>query len=366
MKAKYKFGSGIIAGLLALVIAMTIFIGLPIVSSAETGTLGTESPEIYCTFSQNGELVDGNELTAGTYDVSFVISGVKNLAVVQITATYDDSMVTVASAPSYSISDDEAFPFHTIGYKNENSTIITGFISGNDDCTAISSDGQVLTTISMTFASDCDAADYITVDQDPNHTFVQVDLNDSTGDQYALVDSYPGYSGNLYPMSCDVTPVITVEYSVNGQVLIATDTTGTNTTVGIIGITVTVEKDGLIIAQAVTDENGYYTLPDIPVGEYTITFSGSTTVDRTGTLVVSSDKAVDSVITVDSVGVVICDYNKDRLINTLDDTAFVVSYDEEYNVYCDFNGDGIINSLDDTVFSVFFNNVITYNKLILS
>lgn len=365
MKAKYKFGSGIIAGFLALVIAMTIFIGLPIVSSAETGTLGTESPEIYCTFSQDGELVDGNELTAGTYDVSFVISGVKNLAVVQITATYDDSMVTVASAPSYSISDDEAFPFHTIGYKNENSTIITGFISGNDDCTAISSDGQVLTTISMTFASDCDAADYITADQDPNHTFVQVDLNDSTSDQYALVDSYPGYSGNLYPMSCDVTPVITAEYTVNGQVLIATDTTGTNTTAGIIGITVTVEKDGLIIAQAVTDENGFYTLPDIPVGEYTITFSGSTTVDRAGTLTVSSDKAVDSVVTLDSVGIVICDYNKDGAFNAIDVAVFSGSFSGEYNVYCDLNADKGVNAIDAAVFSGIFGKTVAYDDLTL-
>lgn len=365
MKAKYKFGSGIIAGFLALVIAMTIFIGLPIVSNAETGTLGTESPEIYCTFSQDGELVDGNELTAGTYDVSFVISGVKNLAVVQITATYDDSMVTVASAPSYSISDDEAFPFHTIGYKNENSTIITGFISGNDDCTAISSDGQVLTTISMTFASDCDAADYITADQDPNHTFVQVDLNDSTSDQYALVDSYPGYSGNLYPMSCDVTPVITAEYTVNGQVLIATDTTGTNTTAGIIGITVTVEKDGLIIAQAVTDENGFYTLPDIPVGEYTITFSGSTTVDRAGTLVVSSDKAVDSVVTLDSVGIVICDYNKDGAFNAIDVAVFSGSFSGEYNVYCDLNADKGVNAIDAAVFSGIFGKTVAYDDLTL-
>lgn len=365
MKAKYKFGSGIIAGFLALIIAMTIFIGLPIVSSAETGTLGTESPEIYCTFSQDGELVDGNELTAGTYDVSFVISGVKNLAVAQITADYDDSMVTVASAPSYSISDDEAFPFHTIGYKNENATIITGFISGNDDCTAISSDGQVLTTISMTFASDCDAADYITVDQDPNHTFVQVDLNDSTSDQYALVDSYPGYSGNLYPMSCDVTPVITVEYTVNGQVMIATDTTGTNTTVGIIGITVTVEKDGLIIAQAVTDENGYYTLPDIPVGEYTITFSGSTTVDRTGTLVVSSEKAVYSIVTVDSVGIVICDYNKDAEINVTDKVVFSVAYSGSYDIYCDFNGDSIVNASDKAVFGAFYGQKVEYLNIVL-
>ena len=365
MKAKYKFGSGIIAGFLALVIAMTIFIGLPIVSNAETGTLGTESPEIYCTFSQDGELVDGNELTAGTYDVSFLISGVKNLAVVQITATYDDSMVTVASAPSYSISDDEAFPFHTIGYKNENSTIITGFISGNDDCTAISSDGQVLTTISMTFASDCDAADYITVDQDPNHTFVQVDLNDSTSDQYALVDSYPGYSGNLHPMSCDVTPVITAEYTVNGQVLIATDTTGTNTTAGIIGITVTVEKDGLIIAQAVTDENGFYTLPDIPVGEYTITFSGSTTVDRAGTLTVSSDKAVDSVVTLDSVGIVICDYNKDGAFNAIDVAVFSGSFSGEYNVYCDLNADKGVNAIDAAVFSGIFGKTVAYDDLTL-
>lgn len=365
MKAKYKFGGNILAGVLAFIAAMMCFISLPSVSNAETGTLGSESPEIYCTYAQDGVFVDGNELTAGTYDVSFVVSGVKSLSVVQITATYDESMVTVASAPSYSISDDADLAMDSIGYVLSGGNIVLGFVSENTDCSSVSEEEQILATVSMTFTSDCDAADYITVSQDPNLTFLQVDYGDGYDDQYALVNSYPDYDGNLYLMSCDVTPVVIPEYTVNGQIKIATDLTGTTTTVGIVGITVTVEKDGTTIAQAVTDEDGYYTLPDVPVGEYAMTISGSTTIDRTVTLSVSTDKAVDRTVTVDSVGIVICDYNKDTRVNTTDTSVFSSAFGGDYNVYCDFNGDGRVNTTDSGVFSIFYGNDIQYSNLVL-
>lgn len=365
MKAKFKFGGNILAMFMAFLAAMMCFISLPLVSNAETGTLGSESPEIYCTYAQDGVAVDGNELTAGTYDVSFVLSGVKSLSVVQITATYDESVVSVASAPSYSISDDADLAMDSIGYILSGGNIVLGFVSENADCSSVSEEEQILATVSMTFASDCDAADYITVSQDPNLTFLQVDYGDGYDDQYALVDSYPGYNGNLYLMSCDVTPVIIREYTVNGQVLIATDVTGTDTTVGIVGITVTVEKDGETIASAVTDENGYYTLPDVPVGEYTMTISGPTTIDRTVTLVVSEEKAVEQVVTLDSVGIVICDYNKDFSVNATDDAIFAISYNGEYNVYCDFNGDDVVNATDDAAFSLLYGKNVEYAEITL-
>lgn len=365
MKAKYKFGGNILAGVLAFIAAMMCFISLPSVSNAETGTLGSESPEIYCTYAQDGAAVDGNELTAGTYDVSFVVSGVKSLSVVQITATYDESVVSVASAPSYSISDDADLAMDSMGYILSGGNIVLGFVSENADCSSVSEEEQILATVSMTFASDCDAAEYITVSQDPNLTFLQVDYGDGYDDQYALVDSYLGYDGNLYLMSCDVTPVFIPEYTVNGQVLIATDVTGANTTVGIVGITVTVEKDGETIASAVTDENGYYTLPEIPVGEYTVTFSGSTTVDRTAALTVSADKAVDATVTVENVGIIVCDYNLDGAFNAIDAAVFSSAFSGEYNIYCDLNGDGGVNAIDAAAFSGIFGNTVAYAEITL-
>lgn len=365
MKAKFKFGGSMLALFMAFLAAMMCFISLPLVSNAETGTLGSESPEIYCTYARDGELVNGNELTAGTYDVSFVLSGVKSLSVVQITASYDESAVTVASAPSYSISDDSGLAMDSMGYILSGGNIVFGFVSENADCSSVSEEEQILATVSVTFASDCDAADYITVSQDPNLTFLQVDYGDGYDDQYALVDSYPGYDGNLYFMSCDVTPEFIPEYTVNGQVKIATDLTGTATTVGIVGITVTVEKDGETIASAVTDENGYYTLPEIPVGEYTMTISGPTTIDRTVTLVVSEEKAVEQVVTLDSVGIVICDYNRDTRVNTTDTSVFSGAFGGDYNVYCDFNGDGRVNTTDSSVFAIFYGNDIEYSNLVL-
>ena len=53
--------------------------------------------------------------------------------------------------------------------------------------------------------------------------------------------------------------------------------------------------------------------------------SGETTVDRKVTLVVSESKDVGSV------GVVICDYNKDELINGTDYMSFIAFYNKTVN-----------------------------------
>lgn len=365
MKTKSFFNAGT-AVFLALALVFVCFFSLPLVSSAETGTLGSESPRIYCTYAQDGTAVDGNDLKAGTYDVSFVLSGVKSVSVVEITATYDADMVTVAAEPSYQISDEEELSFDSFGYVLGDGDIVFGYTSENKDCSPVGED-QVLATVAITFTADCDAADCITVNSDPNKTFLQVDHDDDYSDEYALVSVFPGYEGNLYLMSCDVTPVIVEKFSVTGQVRIATDLTGTQTSAGIVGITVKVLKDNAEIATAETDENGNYTLSDIPTGEYTVTFSGPTTIDRTATLVVSSDKAVDSVISVDSVGIVICDYNKDRAINATDNTLFLSVYNgvSESSPYYDLNADTTVNASDNTIFLTFYSNQIVYTEIVL-
>lgn len=344
-----------ILGALLVPLTLAIFVCLPQTVSAAPGTLGTESPEYYCTYQDaDGNSVDGNNLSAGTYKVTFNIKGMASASVLQVTASYNNT-VTVDTSTVTQVSDTDT-NFSTMGYVAADGNIVFGYVSNSSDASLLNAQGTELFSLNMAFSQQCDAADVITISSNPNHTFALADYSEGYNDEYALVDTYEGYPGSLYLMSADVSP--SMGYDITGQVKIATDLTGTETTVGIIGINVSVTKDGVEIASAVTDENGTYTLTAIPAGEYKMTISGESTVDREVTLVVSSAK------TVDAVGVVICDYNRDVIFNSNDTMVFAKAI-VEYNVYSDFNGDKIVNSNDVFYFAKFLGKAVTYADVTL-
>lgn len=142
--------------------------------------------------------------------------------------------------------------------------------------------------------------------------------------------------------------------TISGTVMISTDTTGTDTSVGIVGIDVYVGDE--VVATSAAD--GTFTAV-VPKGTTELTFAGTTTVDRTVTLSGTAD------VTGAIVPIVICDYNKDKLINATDDFVFGNAYGAEYNVYCDFNGDGLVNATDDFVFGNFYGSPVVYNPISL-
>lgn len=355
MQKYAKRDYSIFFAVLLAVTALVLFLCLPLSAKAAAGTLGTESPYIYCTYTDaDGNAADGNNLTAGTYDVTFNIRDMASAAVIQVTAYYDDS-VTVDSSEVSRLSDADT-NFSSMGYLASDGNIVFGYVSNADNTSALNSEGTPLFTLKMTFALDCDAADCITISSNTNMTFALADYGDGYSDEYALVDDDDNYDGNLYLMTADVSPEM--GYDISGQIKISTDLTGTDTTVGIVGINVSVLKDGTAIAETVTDENGNYTLASVPAGEYTMLISGESTVDRKVTLIVSESK------TVDSVGIVICDYNKDLKFNSNDTIVFSTAL-SEYYVYADMNGDAKINTNDSVVYMKFLNNTITYADVIL-
>lgn len=142
--------------------------------------------------------------------------------------------------------------------------------------------------------------------------------------------------------------------TISGTVMISTDTTGTDTSVGIVGIDVYVGDE--VVATSAAD--GTFTAV-VPKGTTELTFAGTTTIDRTVTLSGTAD------VTGAIVPIVICDYNKDKLINATDDFVFGNAYGAEYNVYCDFNGDGLVNATDDFVFGNFYGSPVVYNPISL-
>lgn len=142
--------------------------------------------------------------------------------------------------------------------------------------------------------------------------------------------------------------------TISGTVMIATDTTGTAYTAGIVGINVCV--GGEVVATSAAD--GTFTAV-VPKGTTELTFTGDTTIDRTVTLSGTAD-VTDAVVPI-----VICDYNKDTRVNATDKGIFASAYSGDYNVYCDFNGDKKVNATDKGLLASLYGQTVAYNPLAL-
>lgn len=316
------------------------------------------TPMIYCEYTDaDGNIVDGNALTAGTYDVSFYVKGFSTISVIEITASYDTSVVTVNSIKN------QISSMESMGSVTNNGNFVVGYVS-TGDYVSVDSSAQLIVTASMTFncAEPIDAADYIIPATDPNLTFV---VTDSTGgnysNEYALVDSFDGYYGSLSLMTCDITPGVAASaFDISGQIQIADSTTGNPSGFGLVGITVSVMDGDNVIASAVTDSDGNYTLAGVPAGTYTASISGPTTIDREVTLVVDGDK------TVAPVGIVMADYSQDGYVTGPDLGAYLAHHGVDYDVYCDYNCDGYVTGPDLGAYLVFHGQTIVYDDVTLN
>ena len=327
-----------IAGIaFSVLTAMVVMFGLT--SSVAFGAEGTaDAPEFYCEyFDEQGNAVDGNSLTAGTYNVDFYVKGFNTISVLEFTATYDTSIVTVGQVSNLISS------MSSMGTVTTDGNLVFGFASKTGPV-SVNAQGERLATFSLTFSADCDAADYITVSDNPNLTFVVVDsTGDNYDDEYALTESFEGYTGSLTLMSCDITPAFDAgTISVSGKIVIANSVTADGGTYGLGGIDIAV--DGVVVGTSADD--GTFTV-SVPKGTTSFTVQRSKAIfARTVTLKGDAD-ITDAVIPV-----IMGDYNDDQLINGTDKVDFSKSL-TNYNVYCDYNCDGLVNGTDKTSFAKF-------------
>lgn len=337
-------------------ILLTVTQYIPFCAYAATGTMGNETPAITFEFADsNGSAVDGNSLVAGNYMVDVVLAGMASVSMFQMTASYDVDVITVNSVTLNGSGFDQAGPVIDSG------NVAFGVYSTNADTTAIDTAGTVMATISVTVSSACDFESVFTPSTDPDFTFAQADYNDGFDMSYVL--GITEASGDYYPMTCDVSPIMAPSsFDISGTVKIATSLDGDTTSGGIIGITVSI-TDGTNTYSAVTAADDTFTVSAVPAGEYSVTITGPTTIDRTATLTVSADKATDGVISVGEVGVVICDYNHDAFINVTDYATFNAAFSDAYNVFCDFNNDTYVNATDYAVFASFYDQSVQYNSV---
>lgn len=340
---------------LLMVILIMVF-SAPFTAFAQAGTLGTESPVLSATFKDGDDVVvDGNNLEAGSYTVDITLSGMKAVSIFQITANI--SNITINSVKTIADADSS---FSCGAIVNENNSFVAILASENDGTSAIA-DGAAMVTLNVTVNQAGDFANMFALSTDPDLTFVEADYGDGYDDAYVCTENTGAkYALMTYDMSPDLAPST---FDVKGQIMIAEDAIGTATESGIAGITVSIDDTEI---SAVTDENGYYTLSGLAEGTYTMSIAGETTIDRKVTLIVTPEKADEKAeISVNKVGVVICDYYKDGAINASDAVSFASYLKSDYYLYADLYVDGAVNASDAVNFSSFIGLDIQYENVTL-
>lgn len=346
-----------------LILIISMF-ALPMSANAEAGTLGTETPELSCNFyDTTGKAVDGNRLQANnTYTVDVVLSGMKAVSVVELTASYDPSKISSLYIKS-TYADQNSAKMKKGGQKVENGEILVFQVAESSDpsvvdCVDIDSNGTVMVSLSVTVASSCDFADVFAFSKDPDFCFIEASFLDGYEECYVL-DTSVTTQYKTYPMTADVSPYYVVtEFDVSGALSVATDLTGKESTAPASGITATLKNGDTVVATAATGADGSYKFADVTAGEYTVTFSGKSTIDRTVTLTVSSDKANYDQITLDNIGVCVVDFNKDTKINTTDVALFSKAKP-------DLDHNGTFDESDVAIFKTFLNKTVNYTQLTL-
>lgn len=327
----------------------------PVSAFAKTGTLGTEYPIISAKFSNStGDECCGLNLEAGEYNVELVLSGMSYVSLFQITADLTDD-ITINTVSTIAAVNNE-FNESDLDYEENPFKVV---IFSEEDTAAVSSSGQTMVTLNVTIHTAGKFSDYFILSTDPDVTFIEADTGDGIEPSY-VHESNPKTDEDYPNLSFDLTPDLSKKtYDVTGQVTIATNIDGTEGTTGIVGIVATVQVDGEVVT-ATSDDNGYYTLRGVPEGDYSVTFSGTTTVDRTAALKVSADRAVNGVITVDALPINICDYINNERVDLYDATQFNKVMNGDYDVYYDLVKNGKVDLYDMTMFNKFVNQNITY------
>lgn len=336
-------------------------------ANAAESTVGTEVPKITAVYTDSsGEKVDGNALTAGTYQMVLSVSDVSYISQMEFTATYDESVLTINSCSVLPDSNEQLFTTDSI---SRGGKLVFGILSEDSECTALADSCLTLLTMDFTVASDSsvDMADIIIADSNPHFTFFEVNYNDRTAsddgkyiyDCYAL-GTADNFGGTVYSMECDLSPELPKGYNVSAYIGALATPTDENGTYPVTGATVSVTtKDGVEIS-ATTDDSGLFTLESVPSGEYTATVTYPYGFERTFTIVVNDAEISSSVM----VGIVACNWDGNNVINTLDYSSYAsvmgsYSTDESYNAVYDINNDNVINTLD---FSNYYSFMGLYNS----
>lgn len=375
MQKSLKQYCPLIFGGLIFTAVLTLLLCLPLSVYAATGSLGSETPVVYCTYKDtDGKEVDGNKLGAGTYEVTFNVKDMSSASVLQITASYPES-VTVDSSAVNQLSDADT-NFSSMGYLASDGNIVFGYVSNAEDTSALASEGTALFSVDMTFSEACDTDGdgfidpdvdgLITAASNPNLTFALADYGDGYDDEYAIdISTDTSYNGERYQMLFDASP--SSGHTVSGSIVVMSDTTGATNGVSAYGeYTVDVYSDSDrsdLVTSATTDNevgNNKFTTEALSPGTYYATITSQYAIPRNVTIVVE-----DNDIDAGQIPMIPCEFDGNGGI-TADDAKFVyrAASTKEGIEYCDFDGNGGVTA-DDAKLVFKFATSTDYKDLVI-
>lgn len=336
-------------GILVLFASLLIILSFPTIARA--AALGNEVPELYFKYyNTDGEEVDGNDLSAGTYDVNIMLSGVETISTVEVTATYDSSVIVNQVVPNQLLSD-TVTNMESMGYVLSDGKMVFGFISTDDASTSLGGD-VLLASFAATFTNSCDAADVISISDNPNYTFIQADYNDGYENEYAIDTQFADYNGSLYPMSADVSPAKSVGYSVTGELVVATSNKGETKknpvkNECIIDIYSSPNREAASkidsVKSLLNDNSNSFVISSLNNGIYYATISSQYSLPRDIVIVVNGND-----VAAGKIPLITCDFDEDSYITSAD-TLKVYMYSGSDQLCYDLDGDGYVTSADTLV-----------------
>lgn len=373
----------IISVALASVLTCALFISCISAGAAEeyTSSIGTQKPVITAEYRDaSGNVADGNALSAGTYEMVLRVDDLASISQMQFTASYDANVLSFSNG-ILPLATDSSLNLNAVHLESANGSFVFAYNSGNyDSCSVLPDNGAELVKISLTVLGSAvdtaiDINSALTLDTNPNRTFIEVDYRDATVSGlsrvykcYAL-STADDFTGEVFPMECDLSPEISNDYSVSAYIGALTSPNEKYGSYPVTGAQVSIEVGGETLF-AETDESGKFIFNNVPAGSYTATVSYKYGFTRTFTIEVADSNVESSTM----VGIVACDWSKDAVINTNDKLSYlslvsVKAGSDKYDLGVDIDRNGVINTNDKIIYLSFVGTKsvdFVYHKTIIS
>lgn len=373
----------IISVALASVLTCALFISCISAGAAEeyTSSISTQKPVITAEYRDaSGNVADGNALSAGTYEMVLRVDDLASISQMQFTASYDANVLSFSNG-ILPLATDSSLNLNAVHLESANGSFVFAYNSGNyDSCSALPDNGAELVKISLTVLGSAvdtaiDINSALTLDTNPNRTFIEVDYRDATVSGlsrvykcYAL-STADDFTGEVFPMKCDLSPEISNGYSVSAYIGALTSPNEKYGSYPVTGAQVSIEVGGETLF-AETDESGKFIFNNVPAGSYTATVSYKYGFTRTFTIEVADSNVESSTM----VGIVACDWSKDSVINTNDKLSYlslvsVKAGSDKYDLGIDIDRNGVINTNDKIIYLSFVGTKsvdFVYHKTIIS
>lgn len=373
----------IISVALASVLTCALFISCISAGAAEeyTSSISTQKPVITAEYRDaSSNVADGNALSAGTYEMVLRVDDLASISQMQFTASYDANVLSFSNG-ILPLATDSSLNLNAVHLESANGSFVFAYNSGNyDSCSALPDNGAELVKISLTVLGSAvdtaiDINSALTLDTNPNRTFIEVDYRDVTVSGlsrvykcYAL-STADDFTGEVFPMECDLSPEISNGYSVSAYIGALTSPNEKYGSYPVTGAQVSIEVGGETLF-AETDESGKFIFNNVPAGSYTATVSYKYGFTRTFTIEVADSNVESSTM----VGIVACDWSKDSVINTNDKLSYlslvsVKAGSDKYDLGIDIDRNGVINTNDKIIYLSFVGTKsvdFVYHKTIIS